>query len=147
MEVIVKFEVRECAGCSKPIKRKKFDPRTKKACCSPECTKKYLAAKMAKLNVELNPDRMTPEVRKKLREAHLGKGEGKAYPKIYGRHAHRVVMEEKLGRKLRPGEIVHHIDEDKTNNHPDNLQLFASQAEHARHHALMKPINPNTRKK
>lgn len=43
---------------------------------------------------------------------------------------HRLVMEEKIGRHLRKGEVVHHIDGDSLNNHPDNLQLFASNAEH-----------------
>lgn len=77
---------------------------------------------------------MTKETRKKIRKAHLGKGEGKAYPKIYQRHAHRVVAERKLGRKLKPGEVVHHIDGNKLNYHPDNLMIFRSQAEHLQWH-------------
>jgi hypothetical protein len=32
-------------------------------------------------------------------------------------------MEKKLGRKLKPGEVVHHIDENKRNNDPENLSL------------------------
>ena len=43
---------------------------------------------------------------------------------------HRIVMHQKLRRKLRPGEVVHHIDEDNTNNAPDNLQLFPKNADH-----------------
>lgn len=43
---------------------------------------------------------------------------------------HRIAMHEKLGRKLRKGEVVDHIDFDKTNNHPDNLRVFSSNAEH-----------------
>ena len=43
---------------------------------------------------------------------------------------HRHVMQQKLGRPLHPDEVVHHIDGNKKNNHPDNLQLFASQADH-----------------
>lgn len=57
----------------------------------------------------------------------------KTYVKENGRHQHRVVMERKLGRKLRKGEIVHHIDHNKKNNHPDNLQVI-NQAEHCRLH-------------
>lgn len=63
-----------------------------------------------------------------------GSGEGKAYPKIEGRHAHIVVMERKLGRPLHDGEVVHHIDENKLNYDEDNLELYASQADHARDH-------------
>lgn len=47
---------------------------------------------------------------------------------------HRVVMERKLGRPLRDDEIVHHVDEDKSNNDPENLEVM-SQSDHARHHA------------
>jgi hypothetical protein len=43
---------------------------------------------------------------------------------------HRLVMEKVLGRYLTSSEVVHHIDGDRMNNHPDNLQLFAKNAEH-----------------
>ena len=36
---------------------------------------------------------------------------------------HRLVMSGVLGRFLTPDETVHHIDGDKANNSPDNLQL------------------------
>jgi len=36
---------------------------------------------------------------------------------------HCYVMEQKLGRKLERWEIVHHKDEDKLNNDPDNLEI------------------------
>lgn len=45
---------------------------------------------------------------------------------------HRLVMEQKLGRYLEPGEVVDHIDGDTSNNDPSNLRLFASNAEHLR---------------
>lgn len=47
---------------------------------------------------------------------------------------HRLVMEQVLGRKLKRKEVVHHIDGDKLNNRPENLQLFANHSEHMRHH-------------
>lgn len=46
---------------------------------------------------------------------------------------HRVLMENKIGRILLPGEVVHHQDEDKENNSPDNLQLL-SNSDHSRLH-------------
>lgn len=44
---------------------------------------------------------------------------------------HRLVMEQKLGRPLLPSEVVHHIDENPSNNDPSNLELLASQSDHA----------------
>jgi hypothetical protein len=46
---------------------------------------------------------------------------------------HQVVMEQKLGRELATGEVVHHIDGDKASNDPANLQL-TTQSEHIREH-------------
>ena len=43
---------------------------------------------------------------------------------------HRLVMEQKLGRHLLPTEVVHHIDGNRANNHPENLEVFASNAQH-----------------
>lgn len=36
---------------------------------------------------------------------------------------HRVIMAGLLGRPLLPSEQVHHIDADRQNNSPDNLEL------------------------
>jgi len=45
---------------------------------------------------------------------------------------HRVIMEDCLGRRLEPEEVVHHRDGDPSNNDIANLQLFENQAEHIR---------------
>ena len=63
-----------------------------------------------------------------------GIGDRKAYPKIRQKHIHRVVAEQKLGRPLEKGEVVHHIDGDKFNNHPDNIEILPSQSEHLKRH-------------
>lgn len=49
---------------------------------------------------------------------------------------HRYVVEHYIGRKLLDEEVVHHIDNDTTNNNIDNLQLFDSKSEHLRYHWL-----------
>lgn len=51
---------------------------------------------------------------------------------------HIVVAEQKIGRPLNPGEQVHHIDGNKTNNDPANLEVL-SNADHQRKH-LDKPM-------
>ena len=94
-----------------------------------------ISKNMSRINAILNPTRMTPEVRRRVRLGRLGQRKTRCYTKTYGRHTHRVVAEKMLGRALRPGEVVHHIDENKLNNRPENLMVFSSQAEHAAWHA------------
>ena len=91
---------------------------------------------LSEYNRKHNGERMTEEVKEKLRIVHMNSGQGKTYTKYHGRHEHRVVAEKMLGRPLRKGEVVHHIDGDKRNNDPSNLWVFASQREHAMWHKL-----------
>lgn len=49
---------------------------------------------------------------------------------------HRLVMEQKIGRLLKPTEVVHHIDGNKSNNCPENLRLYRSNREHLTGHDL-----------
>jgi len=82
---------------------------------------------------------LTLTEREKIRNKQLEKkctNNGRTYAKKFGRHVHRMVMEEKLGRALLPGEVVHHIDNNARNNHPDNLMVFKSQKEHLNWHRL-----------
>lgn len=60
-------------------------------------------------------------------EHHLSDVRGYAYE-------HRLVAESKLGRRLLPGEQVHHIDNNKLNNDPTNLEVVAGAAEHRLRH-------------
>lgn len=47
---------------------------------------------------------------------------------------HRVVAEQIVGRILKPEEVVHHIDENTTNNNVNNLMVFATSNDHAAYH-------------
>lgn len=122
-----------CENCGKEIYRYPCEI-LKHTFCSKKCSKNYTSKRMSEMNKELNPTRMTEEVKENLRWSHLLKGDGKTYPKIHGRAAHRVMAEKMLGRKLKPGEIVHHKDENKLNYQEDNLEVISSQSEHAKLH-------------
>jgi len=62
------------------------------------------------------------------KDHHLADVRGYAYE-------HRLVAEQMLGRRrLLPGEVIHHKNEDKTDNRPENIEVTASIAHHRAHH-------------
>ena len=53
--------------------------------------------------------------------------------RVIYRQRSRIVMEKILGRPLGKNELVHHIDENKTNDNPENLEV-STWIKHNRHH-------------
>ena len=53
---------------------------------------------------------------------------------------HRFVKECKLDKYLKNEKSLHHIDEIKANNHPDNLMLFKNNSEHIKYHAQINKL-------
>ena len=105
--------------------------------CSKRCV--WQATKGAAFNA-----RVARQSRVKRSLTQRGRGEGKSYQKLMGRHEHRLVAESRLGRSLLKGEIVHHADGNKRNNDPGNLEVI-TQAEHMRRHGLAIPGRPRRR--
>ena len=96
-----------CKICGAKLKKRQ------KLVCSKQCLGQHLSAK------------------------HRGKGKS-PYIQIRvngGRiYLHRWIWEMANGRKLEDGELVHHINEDKRDNHPSNLKVLAGRAAHLHVH-------------
>ena len=58
------------------------------------------------------------------------KANGGYYRKERYIQEHRLVMEEHLGRHLKPHEVVHHLNGQRADNRLSNLVLFQSNAQH-----------------
>lgn len=63
----------------------------------------------------------------------------KGYPRDArsGRLIHRAIAQDKIGRKLRSGEVVHHQDGDKSNFRRNNLSVM-SRSFHSKLHTKMR---------
>ena len=111
-----------CAVCGEPVTREQRSLREHpQACCSRVCAGKlsgpqnlkdgrYVRDGYVMLNMPDHPEAVNGVVRE-----------------------HRIVMERIIGRPLLPREVVHHLNHDKADNRPENLELMAW-GEHTRHH-------------
>lgn len=58
---------------------------------------------------------------------------------LRNKKVHRVIMEQKLGRKLKQNEVVHHIDKNTRNNDPNNLEVKINKKHASEHGKEPKP--------
>lgn len=110
--------LKHCTNCRKEFFSNKEKTISGFFFCSQECSKQYMKGKNA---YGWKGGTFTVAGYK------IVKKDGKY------QYEHRIVMEKYLGRKLRPDEAVHHIDENKLNNDIANLKLMTKR-EHDRHH-------------
>lgn len=119
---------RPCETCGTVFTAWDYPTRPARRFCSRQCW----------LKVHNNPERNAEvgrgsAVKVRAHQPTLGQSNGRTYAKLHGRHEHRRVAEQKLGRLLRSDEIVHHLDGDKRNNTPENLQVL-TRREHILEH-------------
>jgi len=86
--------------------------------------------------IELYPDvnKIYPYLHKKSNRVALRLLNNKDH--IKGTYLSRASLEVKLGRRLTKNETCDHIDEDKTNDHPDNLQILSRAQNTSKGHAM-----------
>ncbi|HUS51827.1 MAG TPA: HNH endonuclease [Candidatus Paceibacterota bacterium] len=57
---------------------------------------------------------------------------------------HRLIVEKKIGRYLKPEEVIHHINGKKDDNRIENLMLFQNDKEHQKFHNKIKQFGFTT---
>lgn len=109
-----------CDHCGAAITIEKKDLRHERHFCGVDCKRAWDAKN------------------RKREQAPGWKGGVHPYAQTGKRLVHRVIAEQKLGRPLAPGEVVHHINGNKLDNRPENLEVLPSKAEHMRLHGELR---------
>lgn len=112
-----KTNVFVCLNCGKEV----LDAKKGRLFCSTECASKYRASRPRKATIGKSGYR------------YVWFSDGTGEPE------HRYLIEQIIGRKLDKDEIVHHKDEDRSNNSLDNLEVM-SRREHSKLHRKMEIV-------
>lgn len=136
MPPAVESITRPCDQCGQPVTRKPYALRANRVTCSAECLK----ALQRRLSAA-QPRGAGAYRWKGGTHRHQGyvlvfmPEHPQASRSGYVRRSH-LVMESALGRPIAPHEVVHHINEVRDDDRPENLEVLPSQAHHVRHHNI-----------
>jgi len=121
-------EVKKCQHCGKEFYAStSVINKGKGIYCSAQCQYAAMKGRTSWRRMALDTRRIRQDGYIEVKVAETGK-----YIRDW-RLEHRAVMEMHLGRRLKPTETVHHLNEVKTDNHLENLQLL-SNSDHVRRH-------------
>lgn len=130
------YETRTCAHCGLPFERYVAPSREGRGIyCSRTC-------KYAHLHFVLGVDHPCWKGGHPLQLGYLMRyaPDDPHVTAAQGRYAreHRIVASQKIGRPLYSNEIVHHVNGDRTDNRPDNLEVMTQSAHMKLHWAEKK---------
>lgn len=133
-----------CFAREQSAKRRRAAKKPPRVCKIPECTEfaskggfglcgKHYARFKRHGDIEYVTSELERRILTRQAQPKLGKVAKNTYRKLLGKHEHRRMVEQFIGRRLLPTEIVHHVDENKHNNDISNLQIV-NRSEHAKIH-------------
>ena len=127
--------------CSRECYKEWYRKKNKKAC--PICGNEFIAKRASQKVCSTECGRKYKS-KNTEHKAYMENGYIVEYQNGYNKKGnvkqHRRIMEEHLGRKLKPYEVVHHINGIKTDNRIENLQLMTA-SEHSSLHRLEEKAN------
>ena len=103
------------------------NPKPASICAVPDCTRKVASHGYCGIHWKRLQRRGTTEKHIRSRTPYINSN-GYVYERVDGKRQgqlqHRLVMERELGRPLYPNEVVHHKNGIRTDNRPENLELW-----------------------
>lgn len=122
------YEERNCKNCGKIFR---VEAWMKQRFCSFQCGVDYNRGKSRLIRLKCSNKKKKYYPERRLKD---------------GRRMtlHRYLMEEKMGRRLKRSESVHHVDMDKQNNNSDcsNYYLYLNESEHIKGHHSLETLVP-----
>lgn len=120
-----------CKHCAQEFKRS----RTEQVYCSKSCASHHKG--VMRKGQKTGPQLGRQYVRRKDKDGYIRVYAGN-HPFANGRLMileHVAVMEVKIGRRLFPGEVVHHKNHQREDNRPENLEIM-TRSDHCKIHGM-----------